>query len=1017
MKKLTILFIFTILNILTNHTLGKNFIINYYHKGEIVHTQQLPQGSAISTLPELNLVSCDDKINLFVGWVTENDVTKYQTTNTTPPSFINTDYIPTTDINLYAIFANKAPTSEFTWQQISSINELKNNDQIIITSNDNNYAIGKTIENNRLTAIKITKSEDKSTITPNDNVQIFTLKSSDLTGFFTLYTGIEYLCNISQENNTIGKTTTINDQCHWNFSIVSNKLYIVNNYSKFASYLDYNNTSKYFACSSSPQHNLSVYKLTTINYIACTTPNAVEYTITLHDGNNTSQIKCMSDASIAQPEPTQNINHWNFYGWTTSPIKETATSPEIITFPYTPTSNIDIYAVYSNTTSNNLIMQDKTIPAGWKVNETREYNSVISLFSKNYIEIPEIKNITKIEIEMRKNDAADYNLHIITENNETKEKVTTNFKTYSYEFYQPLSSSIKLISSSISKDDGIVIRKITIHHPPIYTSEIEEDIRHTISFESNLEIDTTKHYSISQNHGESVKLPKNTFTNNLDFAFWNTSPDGSGLQYADEATIDNITNDITLYAQWGRIETIESQETLNIEENTTINKLTIKSDINGNTSEIKIDNNAQLTITDEIIFEKEIDNLRYHFFSLPFDCNITNIEATKENKEKLTYAPNNTEGDWVICRYDQTLAANNAGNTTTSAWVEILDKNYTLKANQGYIVGHFCNDEKVIVRFTSKETQIISAPKNKTYNLGEYEWYTTGERLSANGWNLIGSPYYETILNGELTQFITIPNTDGKTYTQCLYSEALKEGLITPFCSFFVQLKDNSAPTITTSPFNYSLCNDYTSNIITLTIVNKTNKKDHTSIINHSECSAKYEIGHDLRKWIGYADYPQIYTIENEIPLAFNSQKINESTTLSLGIYSPTDDEYTFTVNKNCPDLYLIDKETNKTTNLTQSDYTINLSQGTNNERFQIYFPKITSTQLPFNNTKTEYFVENGTVYITNLLQNATMYIYDYTGKMIDITTSNYYTLPSKGLYHIIIIENDRKIDNFDVIY
>lgn len=45
------------------------------------------------------------------------------------------------------------------------------------------------------------------------------------------------------------------------------------------------------------------------------------------------------------------------------------------------------------------------------------------------------------------------------------------------------------------------------------------------------------------------------------------------------------------------------------------------------------------------------------------------------------------------------------------------------------------------------------------------------------------------------------------------------------------------------------------------------------------------------------------------------------------------------------------------------------------------------------------------------------MYIYDYTGKMIDITTSNYYTLPSKGLYHIIIIENDRKIDNFDVIY
>ena len=232
-----------------------------------------------------------------------------------------------------------------------------------------------------------------------------------------------------------------------------------------------------------------------------------------------------------------------------------------------------------------------------------------------------------------------------------------------------------------------------------------------------------------------------------------------------------------------------------------------------------------------------------------------------------------------------------------------------------------------------------------------------------------------------------------------------------------MQLNENSAPTITTQALDYTQLNNYTSNIITLTITSDTNKNDHTTIINHNECSAEYEIGHDLTKWIGYADRPQIYTIENETPLAFNSQRINESTTLLLGVYTPTDGEYTFAANENCPDIYLIDKETNKTTNLAQSNYTTNLSQGTNNERFEICFQKTTSTQLPFNNTKTEYFVENGTVYITNLLQNATMYIYDCTGKMIDITTSNHYTLPSKGLYHIIIIENDRKIDNFDVIY
>ena len=282
---------------------------------------------------------------------------------------------------------------------------------------------------------------------------------------------------------------------------------------------------------------------------------------------------------------------------------------------------------------------------------------------------------------------------------------------------------------------------------------------------------------------------------------------------------------------------------------------------------------------------------------------------------------------------------------------------------------------------------------------------------------LIGSPYYETLSNGTLTQFVTIPNSDGRTYTQCLYSEALEQRLIKPFCSFFVQLSENFAPTITTQATNLTSSSNYKSDIITISITNSTNKSDHTTIIDNNECTAKYEIGHDLKKWIGYADIPQIYTIENEIPLAYNSQKINHPTSLSLGVYAPTEDEYTFTANKNSTDIYLIDKQTNITTNLTQSNYTTYLSQGNYNNRFEISFPKSTSTDLSNHNTKIEYFTQKGTVYITNLPQNTTMYIYDCNGKMIDKTTFNHYTLPSKGLYHIIIMENDIKIDNFDVIY
>ena len=1022
MKKQLILFAI-ILNIISLNVWGDSFSINYYHKGTIVHTQQITQGSAIGSFPNLTLTSCDDEINIFAGWITEADATNYTTANTTTPTFLTADYIPNTDMNLYALFADKDLTSEIPWQQVKSKSELKDNDKIIIAAHSYNYAIGATFnKDSQLNAVEITKSEDKSTISQKGDAQIFTLTkiNNELWG---IKNDNGYLSNTVKKEK-ISTITEIKTWSSWLFTFKqeTHAVEIRNEYSDCFKYLCFNESYNFFACKEKATSYLSIYKQT-INYVTCTTPDAVEYTITLHDNGNKSEIKCMSDASISQLEATQSINHWTFYGWATSPIDKTTTKPEIIPFPYTPTSNIDLYAVYSNTTADSLIMSDKTIPANWEVNETRSYNTDIALFNtKNHISIPKIENITTIEVKMKYTDyKREITLYIANQEGESlfTKKASSDYKTYTLSFNKPTSTGLNITSSAIiTYNSGIAIQNITIHHQPIYSSEIEEDIRHTIHFKSNSDNDTTLHYSISQSQGKNVKLPKNTFSNDLDFIEWNTSADGLGTKYNDEATIENISNDITLFAQWGTVQKVESQEILSIDENKTINKLIVKSDIQGNTGEIKINNNSQLIVSNGITFEKEIDNRRYHFFTLPFDCNITDIKAINSNNDKLTYAQNSTEGDWVICYYDQTLAANNAGNSNTNAWVEILNSDYILKANQGYIVGHFCNDEIVTIKFTSKEHQIITPPKNITFNLGtDYQWYTAGEQLSANGWNLIGSPYYETLSNGTLTQFVTIPNSDGRTYTQCLYSDALEQRLIKPFCSFFVQLAENSAPTITTQSVNNTPSSNYKSEIITISITNSTNKSDHTTIINNNDCTAEYEIGSDLKKWIGYADIPQIYTIENEIPLAYNSQKINHSTRLSLGVYSPTEGEYTFTANKNYSNVYLIDKQTDITTNLAQSNYTTYLSQGIHNNRFEISFPKSTSTNLNIHNIKIEYFTQNGTVYITNLPKNAIIYVYDCNGKMIDKTILDHYALPAKGLYHIIIMENDTKIDNFDVIY
>lgn len=1014
MKKQLILFII-ILNIISINIWGDNVSINYYHKGTIVHTQQIEEDSVIGSFPELSLESCNDEINIFAGWITEADASKYQTSNSTPPTLITADHVPDTDMNLYALFADKEEINNKEWLCITNVSQLKDGDQIIITTQGVTKAMSKTLENKKIIATPISSNDNKSKIfSPSEEVEILTIKTTEKNDYFTLFNGTEYICGTLGENS-IGKSGTLNTNCYWElYTRKSDSLTRIKNYNEKFLYYSTNT----FYCTKDEKQNTRIYKLTpTTNFITCTTPDAVEYTITLHDNGNKSEIKCMSDASIEEPKSTQNIKHWTFYGWATSSIEETTTTPEIISFPYTPTSDINLYAIYSNTTADSLIMSDKTIPANWEVNETRRYNTVLSLFStNNYIEIPTINNISKIEINAETDGLEDYMLYIITETEEFKVPTVRSNKTYPFILSKP-TAFVKIQSNSIKKIEGVVVSNIKVYHQPIYSSEIKEDIRYTISFESNNPEDQIKHYSISQSHGKNVKLPKNTFTNELTFLNWNTSEDGSGISYDDQEIIENITSNITLHAQWGRVKTVNYNETTKIDTDTEVDCLIIKSQFD-ETGKIEILKDATLIVNKDIRLEKTIDGSRYYFFSLPFDCKISNIKATKENQEKIEYATDKISGDWVIAQYDQNRAAENAGEPTTNAWCEILDTNHTLKANRGYIVGYFGEEKTIKLTFISSPNQTISTPSSTNLSFeDDYKWYTEGEVESANGWNLIGFPFYQTITEGTLTNFVTIPNSDGRTYTQCLYSDALEQRLIKPFCSFFVQLKENTAPTITTQATNLTSSSNYKSDIITISITNSTNKSDHTTIIDNNECTAKYEIGHDLKKWIGYADIPQIYTIEDEVPLAYNSQKINHPTSLSLGVYSPTEDEYTFTANKNSTDVYLIDKQTNITTNLTQSNYTTHLTQGTDNNRFEIKFLKSTSTNLNIHNVKIEYFTQNGTIFITNLPQNTTMYIYDCNGKMIDKTTFNHYTLPSKGLYHIIIMENDIKIDNFDVIY
>ena len=1006
---------------------GGDFLVNYYHKGVIVHTQQVTQGSAIGSLPELNLESCDDEINLFVGWIAETDVANYQEANNTTPTFITEDYVPTANTNLYALFADGEAVGTSKWSLVTKISQLRDGDKIIIAAAANNYAMGKILENNRFNAVKITKSEDKTVIYPTDEVQKLTINLTDQDNTFTLFNGSEYLCNKSKDNNTIGTTSTLDDKCNWQFTIMSSNLYILNLYTANAEYLYFNLNSYYFACSTSQKNNLSIYKQTEeiINYLTCTTPEAVEYTITLHDGNNVSEIKCMSNASIPQPEATQAVGLWKFYGWATTPMVDNSEiAPEIITFPYTPAGNIDLYAVYSVTTSEGLVMQNKTVPSNWEVDETLSSNSSLSMFANDYIEIPYMQDIVQIDIEMQARNfgtTKDQYLGITTDDDERffmSSKLTNTLKTYSFSFDEPYSTSLKISSFSNSNTVGVLIRSIVVHRQPVYSTSPQVLEYKTISFDVNGGKDTIKTYSIKQVKGGEVVLPVNVYTcSDKAFMEWNSMSDGSGSGFVDGAVIAEVEDDMELYAQWGTELVVAEQECVSVDTSITVDRLVIKSDCLGATGELYVAEEANLEVLKSIIVEKNIDNLRYHFFSLPFDCAIADVMMKSKDGNILTYASTATDGDWVICRYDQILAANNAGDIDKNAWVEILDREYLLKANQGYIVGYFGEEENVVVRFISKESQTITAPETKVYDLGgDYAWYTEGVNLSSNGWNLIGQPYYETLRQGDLINFVTIPNSDGKTYRQCTYREALAEGLLTPFSAFFVQLKENEAPMIRVEELDYAQYNGEESDFMQI-YLSDGEDSDRTTIIANSKCTSEYEIGSDLKKWVGYAEKPQIYTIEKDLALAFNAQNITESTLLSLGVYVPVAGDYTFSVNENCGDLYLVDKEKGVIVNLSQSDYTVDLSEGKFDNRFEVSFQKMTATHLTDDTKKIEYFVKNGSVFIKNVPQNGVLYVHDCTGKLIYKTKTSSFNLPFRGVYHIIIKIGEKNHDCFNVIY
>lgn len=386
-----------------------------------------------------------------------------------------------------------------------------------------------------------------------------------------------------------------------------------------------------------------------------------------------------------------------------------------------------------------------------------------------------------------------------------------------------------------------------------------------------------------------------------------------------------------------------------------------------------------------------------YWISFPFDVKLSEIFGFGE------------VGDyWMIKYYDGKDRAAKGLYDDNTFWKFITNRNYTLKANQGYVLALnkkvmdanspiFTNTTRISLYFPSKE-KLLNINTDYTQTTCTIPEYTctitspTDRRTKDSNWNFIGVPSFanknRNTTNENLKYFYDYD------YLTDTYSVAInrnsRENTFKSMFAYMVQFAGTIDWSTLASNGSQGLAAKKTDNVekhvLRIELQQNNTKVDQTYIqLEDEEVTAMFDMNYDLTKLFNSKTniYSLIPSDTDPIQVAANVMPIEE-TIIPLGIKLDAAGEYTFAMPDGTDGIVveLIDYDNNTRTNMLLDEYTVNLGKGTFENRFALHVkPNKTTTSVEDINTNTtgvKKYLIDGVLYMQK-----DGVLYDAQGKLV----------------------------------